>query len=329
MNMKRLTRAGIVVGTLLFLLPAAALADHEIGVAVTGEATIQPQLANQLELWMTRTGHKLVASPLAPDAVNAIIDCFVIDDESCARGVFEKRSKSPSVLYARADVQAGSTAMERDVTITAYWFQRGDALIQKKKRCEHCNEEKLRAAADELAAELATATGKIGHLKCTSNPVGADVSLGDRKIGVTPLNQPLAPGNYKITVTHVKHGVEARDVTVVAGETVNLDLALRVDDGLGHGGKRSRTPAIGVLVTGVAMLASGVVLIAVDEDFSTTGQQKPRINDSAPAGVGLAISGVVVAGIGAYLFVRKPARRSSPVGAVTPSGGYIGWATRF
>jgi hypothetical protein len=316
---------------LLFTLAGAgsAYADHEVGVAVTGEATIQPQLANQLELWMTRSGHKLVPAPLEPDAINAIIDCFVIDDENCARGVFEKRSKSASVLYARADVQAGSTAMERDVTLTAYWFQRGGALITRKTRCEHCNEEKLRAAADELAAEIAKAAGKIGNLKCTSNPVGAEVSVGSRKIGVTPLDQPLAPGNYKITVTHVRHGVEARDVTVVAGETVNLDLALRVDDGLGRRGRQSRAPAIAVLATGVAMLASGAVLFAVDEDFSTNGPQQRRINDSAPGGVALAITGVVVAGIGAYLFVRKPARRSSPVGAVTPSGGYIGWAKQF
>ncbi|MCW5802054.1 MAG: PEGA domain-containing protein [Deltaproteobacteria bacterium] len=299
--------------------------DHEVGVVVTGEATIQPQLAHQLELWMTKTGHKLVATPLAPDAVNAIIDCFVIEDEPCARQVFDKRSKTGTIVYARADVQAGSTAMERDVALTAYWFDRSaNTLVSKKKRCERCNEDKLRAAADELANELAATAGKVGHLKCKSDPVGADVSVGNRKIGVTPLEQPLAPGTYKVVV-----GQESRDVTVVAGQTVDVDISLPFRGGGRGGGKRSRTPAIGVMAAGVALLATGVVLFAMDEDIKESGPQPRTFNDTAPLGVGLAITGVVVTGVGAYLYGKKPSRRSSPVGAVTPNGGFVGWAGRF
>src|SRR5690242_12538281 len=71
------------------------------GVVVTGEATLQPQLVAQLEGWLREHGHPLVSSALEPDAINTLIDCFVIEDQSCARSLVEKRSKAATIVFAR------------------------------------------------------------------------------------------------------------------------------------------------------------------------------------------------------------------------------------
>ena len=69
------------------------------------------------------------------------------------------------------------------------------------------------------------------------------------------------------------------------------------------------------------------LLIAVDEDRSPSAPLYVR--NSAPAGVGIAIAGGVVAAVGAVLWVRASEARSSPVAAVTAQSVLVGWAGRF
>jgi hypothetical protein len=56
----------------------------------------------------------------------------------------------------------------------------------------------------------------------------------------------------------------------------------------------------------------------------------PTIHNTAPAGTALAITGVAIAGFGAYwLLFRSPGATSTPVAAVTSDSAYIGWLGRF
>src|SRR5690348_10645814 len=101
-------RTLLVLAILLATAPAHA---DEVGVVVTGEATLQPPLAASLEGWLREHGHKLVSSPLEADAINALIDCFVLEDLGCARGVIERRSKSQTIVFARVEVASGGQGM--------------------------------------------------------------------------------------------------------------------------------------------------------------------------------------------------------------------------
>jgi len=98
-----------LLALLLMLSTTAAYAGGDIGVVVTGEATMQPQLAAQLEGWLRQHGHQLIASPLPPEAVNTLIDCFVIEDENCARGVIDKRAQ---MWYLSDEVSCSSTVSQ-------------------------------------------------------------------------------------------------------------------------------------------------------------------------------------------------------------------------
>src|ERR1044071_8042950 len=116
----------------LTALRAPARADGDVGVIVTGEVSMQPQLAVQIADWLSRHGHTVVPSPLPPDAINPLIDCVVISDRGCARAIVEKRGKSPRMVFAQLDSKSPGGG-GRDVTLTAYWFDKGhDAVAESK-----------------------------------------------------------------------------------------------------------------------------------------------------------------------------------------------------
>lgn len=306
----------------LWMTSSPARASADVGVVVVGESTMQPQLAAQLDSWLRKHGHQVVAAPLAPDAINTIIDCFVVEDEPCARKVVEKRSKAQSVVYARVDLQPGGAANERTVAVTIYWFEKGKDAIAERRFCERCTDLTLRSTADAAISALAGATIKdVGRLKLTSSPRGARVSVDGKPVGVTPIEYDLAPGDHQVTLSH-DSGSTQRDVVIRRGETTLVDVAL--DDG----GSTRLLPKL-LVGGGAALLVTGVVLFAIDEDEpAPVGPQDEFYRNSAPAGVGLALTGAVVGGIGAYLWLSSRSK-GAPVAAVSSHSGFIGWAGQF
>jgi PEGA domain len=300
-------------------LSTPALADDDIGVVVVGEPTMQPQLAAQLEGWLSGHGHQLSPAPLPPEAINTLIDCFVIEDEGCARKVVEKHARSKAVVFARVDLAAGENP-ERTVTLTAYWFDKGKDALAERRFCERCTEVTLRSTADELMAALtANRVRDAGKLALRSSPPGARVVVDGTPIGVTPLEYDLGPGSHKVTLHGPGDRRVSREVTIRRGETTQLDIRLDAPSAL---------PAI-LLGVGGALVVGGVVMFALDEDLPGRGQDQPeRYRDTAPLGVGAALTGVVVGGLGGYLLLASK-RSSTPVATVTSGAGYFGWAGRF
>jgi hypothetical protein len=134
------------------LVTSTAYAER-VGVVVTGEATVQPQLAGQLERWLHDRGREVVPGPLEPEAINTLIDCFVLEDLGCARGIVDARSKSKAVVFARAESTQNKDGT-RDVTVTGYWFQKDRELLAERRLCAKCNDERLHATVDELMLAL-------------------------------------------------------------------------------------------------------------------------------------------------------------------------------
>ncbi|HEY5946158.1 MAG TPA: hypothetical protein VIV40_11735, partial [Kofleriaceae bacterium] len=126
---------------------------ERVGVVVTGEATVQPQVAAQLERWLHDHGREVVPGPLEPDAINTLIDCFVLEDLGCARGVVDTRSKSKAVVFTRAETTQNRDGT-RDIAITGYWFQKDHDAIAERRNCRKCNDDTLHATVDELMLSL-------------------------------------------------------------------------------------------------------------------------------------------------------------------------------
>jgi hypothetical protein len=143
-------RTPIFVLASLVTIPAYA---ERVGVVVTGEATVQPQVAAQLERWLHDHGREVVPGPLEPEAINTLIDCFVLEDMGCARGVVDTRSKSRAVVFTRAETTQNSDGT-RDIAITGYWFQKDHHAIAERRVCVKCNDSLLHATVDELMLAL-------------------------------------------------------------------------------------------------------------------------------------------------------------------------------
>lgn len=142
---------GLVV--LASVLTAATAHAEKVGIVVTGEATLQPQLASQLERWLHDRGRTFVPGALAPDAVNTLIDCFVLEDLGCARGVVEARSTSRSLIYARVEHTQNPDGT-RDVSVTGHWFQKNAEPIAERRLCKQCTDAKLVDTVNDLMLAL-------------------------------------------------------------------------------------------------------------------------------------------------------------------------------
>lgn len=311
----------LLTAAFLALAAAPARADGSVGVIVTGESTMQPQLVAQLETWLRAHGHELVSAPLPPDAISALIDCFVIEDQSCASRVVEKRAKSKVLVFAQATVTAGATA-DRAVTLTAYWFTKGKDPIIEQRTCERCTDVTMRRTADELMETLVG--GIVTRIKVTSSPPGARVRLGAGKkaIGTTPFRYNFPLGDQRLIFELPDRAPETREVTVSKGEPTEIDVKFaREPSG------PARWPGYACLAGAVALGAAGGILLAIDEDADP---KEPTYTNTAPGGVALVAGGAVALGVGVYFLVRGPSKQAAPVAAFVPGGGgVVGWAGRF
>jgi PEGA domain len=314
-------RTVILFALLLALGPRSARADGDVGVVVTGDPTMQPQLLAMVEGWLRSHGHQLVASPLPPEATNKLIDCFVIEDMSCARKVVESQAKTATVVFARVEVADNAQTSMRDVTITAYWFERGSDPVAEKRSCDKCTDTALHETGDALMSALAGSSRKtVGQLKLTSRPDGAHVTIDGRPSGTTPLEVVLAPGEHQLVFSADGRSDVTRSMTVVQGTNPPMDIALGA-----AGAARSKLP-LAIMGGGAALLVTGVILFATSE--TDTGE-KFEYRDTKPLGIGLMAGGLAVAGVGAYLwFVKKPTD-SAPAVAILPGGAYVGWGKAF
>ena len=254
----------VVLASLLVSQTARA---EKVGVVVTGEATLQPQVAAQLERWLHDRGRDIVPGALEPEAINTLIDCFVLEDLGCARSVVDVQSKANNVVFTRAEMTQNADGT-RNIAVTGYWFQKDHDVIAERRTCEKCSDKMLRMTVDELMLSL--------------------------------VHDPPPP--------------LPREETAVV-ETSEEDSSMR------------RLLPYGLMGAGGAMLLTGLVMIAVDEDANPMGAQSPRIRDTATGGTVLGLAGAAALGAGIYLWRRD--RQSAPVAAVGSDGGYIGWAGRF
>lgn len=326
-----------IMPCLFVLLCAArlAVAGDDAGVVVTGDATVRPQLAADLEAWLRDHGHKPVDAVLPADAVKAIDDCVSRQqgNETCARTVVEKKAKAPAVVYASVEVATADDGT-RKVTIVGYWFQKGADATATRRYCERCTEQSLREQADAMMSELAGSRQHgTGRLKLSSSPAGAKVMVDGNPVGVTPLDYDLAPGNHQVSVVLDRYQVETRPAAIRVGETTLLDVPLvatsetpadKVTPSGGDGGHVRKLP-LALVIGGAAALGTGAVLIAIDEDPSPTGPLE--IRNTAPLGVAVAVTGGVALAAGAWLYFHKS--NSAPVASVSRDGGYVGWFARF
>ncbi|HEY4242602.1 MAG TPA: hypothetical protein VGM88_22445 [Kofleriaceae bacterium] len=309
---------------------AVARADSDVGVVVTGDGVIQPQLTAQLNQWLEQHGYQLVAAPLPPDAVTALHDCFVLDDTDCARVLVGKRARSSTVIFANADVSKGERGM-RNIKLTIFWFDKGKPARAENQLCDSCTDQSLRISADALMTQLA---GDAGLVTLAPDRTCTRVEIDGKPIPSMANGFALAVGSHQVTCVRA-HGPVTKAVAIAKGQTAVFDPGVEpttplpkieqpTDEGPAFYTKKSF--AIGLTVVGGAALVTGVVLIAASP--TDTGKT-PTYRSTRPPGIGVAIGGAVVGGLGAYLWVRATHAQSAPAVSIDNHGASVGWAGSF
>ena len=325
-GMRALVVAFVAIVLVGIAAAPSARADDAVGVVVTGDPAMQPEVAQHLERWLKKHGHRLVASPLSADAINTVVNCLTVDDPKCARGVVEARSKSDNLVYARVDILP-SKRKDKDIAINAYWFSKGHEPIGERRVCEKCSEDAWRGIADRMMGALAGSGEETGRLRVMSNPSGVIVVLDHNQIGTTPIERDVPAGNHTIQLTHAGRTVATRDVEVKVGDTTRVmmhpDVTMETP---GDASPPSRVPPIVVLSAGAAALGVGIGFIYYGELGGKN--QKFIYPDSTPIGVGISVVGAA-ATIGGAIWLVQTGHASAPVATIGANSGYIGWMARF
>ena len=69
---------------------------------------------------------------LEPDAINTLIDCFVIEDGLCASAWSTSARAAPAIVFARIEVTPTDDGT-RDITLSGYWLVKGhDAVAERR-----------------------------------------------------------------------------------------------------------------------------------------------------------------------------------------------------
>ncbi|HSN28202.1 MAG TPA: hypothetical protein VLT45_18075, partial [Kofleriaceae bacterium] len=192
----------LLVSMVVIAATAQARAD-EIGVVVTGEAVLQPQVRAGIEMWLHDHGHTLVASPLLPDATNKLIDCFVIEDAACMKGVVEQ-STAPAIVFARVDVtDTSGSRTGRDFALAGTWLVKGKDPVTLRRTCHHCTEQGMRetlvSLLGSLVADAPPAPPPPTPAAVTPPPVVVAPAAETRPLDVVPVAVMGAGGAVLLT----------------------------------------------------------------------------------------------------------------------------------
>ena len=107
-------------------LGAVARADApDVGVIVSSDKSLRTHVQD----WVRKRGYVVVGTPLSKDATNTFDNCFVIEDIKCAKGVFEARARSASLIYIAVDAES----------VAIYWFVKDREPTGGKHACAGCN----------------------------------------------------------------------------------------------------------------------------------------------------------------------------------------------
>lgn len=309
-------RASFLLTAISILGLATRAHADGVGVVVTGDAAIQPQLAAQIEDWLRQRGHTLIAAPLRPDGLGQLIDCLVIEDLACARRIVEAEGQSPRIMFAKAELVV--TGSVRDITLTAYWFSKGSDPMAARRTCSACTERTMHDTIDDVMSTLAgKARVDVGTLELSVTPPGATIRI-DGTEGAAGAALPV--GDHVVEISAPGHTSEQRTITIKGGDKVTLSIQLARET------SRNKLPLVGV-GAGVALLAVGVALIATSEE--DTGE-KPEYRDTRAGGIALAGVGVVAIAACTWWYLRGGSTSdSSPAVAMVPGGATLGWVRAF
>lgn len=243
-------------------------------------------------------------------------------DERCLIRIAEQ--SYADYLLRFHGVQA-ATAAGGTVTLSLLDSQIGEVAASKSFSCSPCTDATLAESTDSLLAELltqATSRGR-GFLHIQSQPPGAMVHLGGRKLGATPIRIPRFAGPIDVELTRSGYVPKQQHSEVQAGQTaeVSAELAQEVVAPLVLRLPPERRPrpkwriALGISSLGIGLGLIGFGAAALSISGSCVEEPVPPIENcthlyqTKTVGAALIATGSVLSGAG-ILFLAIPGPRN-------------------
>ena len=316
-------RALVVALVVLFATPAHA---GTVGIVVTGDKDLQPELTKQLEGWLRSHGHK-VEEALPADGVTSLLNCMEIDDQGCAQGVVAARAKTDAVLYG----QAAKSRTSKSTILTIYWLYKDKEPVGMRRACEDCKPDVMSGILDEMLGLVSRVSAeKRGRVAVSTKPAGLQVMVDNENIGITPVERDLAIGTHTIVIMSRGRKVGERTLKVQPDVTAEITIPVTMPKDpvvVVERDRPSKVLPLVVLGLGVAAIGGGAALYFTSE--KDTGE-KLYYRDTKLAGIGTAAGGVVLTALGTWLWIRAHgAADSAPVATIDTHGGTIGWSRAF
>ncbi len=322
-------RTLVILLTLAVSLPVSA--DPTVGVVVTGNEKVREALETEIGGWLKGRKFHVAGESLDKDGLLTLANCIAISDMACARGVVEARATSDSVVVVALQASGTGPKKQRDQQLSAYWIAKKRDVVSLQRMCNKCNDEALLTTIEALMTDLAKLVPSMtGKVRINSTPPGILALVDNSPVGVTPVDPDITPGAHRVTLSRNGKVVDQRDVTVTAGETVQVDLVppkekLAATVIIKH--RVSKVIPVTMLGIGAAALITGGVFIGLGGN--ATGDH-PYYTDYRPPGYGIAAGGAAVAVVGVILYLRGGVKTTStPTASIGPGQAMFGWAGRF
>lgn len=231
--------------------------------------------------------------------------------------------------------------------------QQGERVTLEFRYCTPCSDDAaLAATARQLVRQL-LAEGAVRNaatkLVVRTRPPGATVRLDGRMVDA-PGNQIAAgPGWHTLVLQLAGYRSEIRTIRLAEGATAYVDVSLIAEPGpapprtppspaarLRSRSSRSSRWPLALAAGGAATLATGLVLLALDEDAHADPERAHRewLFDSAPAGLALGLAGAASLSLGLVLWRGAPAA-SACLGGCAPGGSarvrsaWLSWSITY
>ena len=262
----------------------------------------------------------------------------------CMRFVVNRKGVD-RVIGVRVDVEAVSSTQTQVVLTGQLVLAETSSKIEQSRYCAACSDDEVRSYAAQIAKQLLDERAVLAgttRIQVKSEPIGAEVLIDGKVVGITNNAFATSPGEHTLEVRMKGYDTVLRPVTAVDGKTVATAVTLNrpeVRVSLPPGGEEGGNSSGGVLPkvmvgVGAAAIVAGGVLVFFDGEEQPDNPMKRTYYDTTPFTIGLAAGGVLLSAVGAYLWLRAPAKTESrSVKAATfmpTTGGFsVGLAGSF
>lgn len=297
--------------------PIVAIAGLELGAGLSEAAR---------QLFERKLAEGLRAARLAVVEAQDARSC---DKPAC----FREQARARGAAF----VVTGRIAEEHknyDVALELWNGHSGQSAGSLTRRCQICGlteaADRLSLAASALAERIHAVASEPARIVIRATPASAQVSVNGQPRGVAPIEVDLGAGTHRLALRAPGYRPLDREITVVPGVDHSLDLQL-----LREGSDFAyRTYGYAALATGAALIATGVVLLALHgsevgcrmEEKDADGDCPRLYMTSWLAGAALATGAAAATLGGVWLYLDRP--REGELGGAAPAGVSLGLGWR-